>query len=313
MDRIINNIQEIADLTGNHFPSGKFTTIRSDIDLETEAITRLVGKAVFDKAIALYEKPTEEKPSPEQDPLVQHLQLPIATMAALRYYQSTLVTHGDNGRKVQVNSEYEKMAWEWMIEADDLAQLRKAQTATDRLINYLEKEEIEEWLNSDARKEARSLFVNSTEMFQKTFPIDSSPTFFYTVTPFLRIIQNTQVRPQMGDDYAILETAWKKNEVPVEKQPLLELIQQAMVLLAMGMATRRLSVQVLPDSVVQIFRTQSIKSSKPAYEQALQRFRREIMEEGLELLDQAKRLRTNSTEKPVLLPNNNPENKYMRT
>lgn len=312
MKRIINNIQEIADLTGNHFPSGRFSTIRADIDLETETIIRLIGQEVFEKALNLYIEPSEEKPSPEQNKIVQHVQLPIATMAALRYYQSTLVTHGDNGRKVQISS-HEKMAWEWMIEADDMAQLRKAQAATDRLINYLEKEEVPEWLTSDARTEARSLFVNSTELFQRTFPIDNSPTFFYTVTPFLRIIQNTEIRPQMGDDYPVLLESWRTNSVSEEKLPLLELIQQAMILLAMGMASRRLSIQVLPESVVQIFRTQSVKSSKPAFEQAIQRFREDIMEEGLELLDKAKRLRTNSTEKPVLLPENSPENKYMRT
>lgn len=310
---LITNSKELQDLTGTYFESSEFSKIKTDVLIETEFLINLIGKEVYSSALSKYKKPESDSHNPEQIDIIQHIQLPIAIKATLRYYQSNMVTHGDNGRKVKINPNNEKMAWEWMIDADDLAQLRKAQAATDRLINFLEKEKVTEWLASNARKEARSLFVNSTELFQKTFPIDNSPTFFYTVTPFLRIIQNTQVRPQMGEDYAILETAWKTNDVPEEKKPLLELIQQAMVLLAIGMATRRLSVQVLPDSVVQVFRSQSIKSSKPAYEQALQRFRKEVMEEGLDLLDQAKRLRTNSTEEPVLLPKNSPDNKYMRT
>src|SRR5690606_18923398 len=110
-----------------------------------------------DKAKDVYVEPDDATPSPDQPELVQHIQLPIAIMTTLRYYQSNMVTHGDNGRKVKINSESEKMAWEWMIDADDQAQLRKAQAATDRIINYLEKTPVAEWTSSDARKASREL------------------------------------------------------------------------------------------------------------------------------------------------------------
>src|SRR5690606_1899346 len=105
----------------------------------------------YDKAQASYILPTEGTPTPDQPDLVKHVQLPIAIMAGFRYMQSNMVSHSDNGRKVKINSDAERMAWGWMIEADDRAQLRKAQVATDRLINYLEQSELTEWKESEAR------------------------------------------------------------------------------------------------------------------------------------------------------------------
>src|SRR5690606_20202309 len=99
-----------------------------------------------------------------------------------------------------------------------------------------------EWLESEARKTARELFINSTAAFQKVFPIDNSPRFFYTVVPFLRSIQETQIKPALGTDYEELLEEWKSGTVSVANEPVLELIQQSMPLLAMAMATRRLSL-----------------------------------------------------------------------
>lgn len=311
---IITNTTELQVLTGSFFASSTFNKIKTDIELETESIILLIGQEVYDKALAAYVKPGSDE-SKEQSELVQHVQLPIALMATFRYYQANMVTHGDNGRKVTINGTHEKMAWEWMIDKDDQAQLRKAYTAVDRLINYLEKENIAEWISSEARKTARELFVNSTAVFQRVFPIDSSPRFFYTVLPFIRTIQLTQIKPALGDTYEALLTEWQANDVKDENKSILELVQQAIPLLTMAMATRRLSVQVMPDSVVQNFRseTQSLKGSSTAMEDAIRHFRSDLLEEGFEALDKARQLRTGDDTDLVLLPKNSPCNKFMRT
>ena len=313
---IIKNSRELAELTGSFYASNDFSKIRTDIELETEAIVKLISAEVYAKAKASYVQPTEANPTPEQPPLVRHVQLPIALMAGFRYMQSNMVTHSDNGRKVKVNDKGEKMAWAWMIEADDRAQLRKAQVSIDRLLNFLEQTPIQEWMDSDARKESRSLFINSTEAFQRVFPIDHSPRFFYTVLPFLRTIQNTQIKPAMGSDYEIILTEWMAGgEMSPKNGQILQLIQQAMPLLTMAMAAQRLSLEVMPDSVVQNFRThaQSLKSSEPALDSAIKRFRHDMLDEGMETLDKAKQLRTGDDTKVEYLPKNDQCNKFMRT
>lgn len=312
---IITTSKELAVLSGGFYASNNFELVKTDVELETEAIINLISKPVYDKAKASYIEPTESNPIPDQPELVKHIQLPIAIMSSFRYMQGNMVTHSDNGRKVKINSQSERMAWGWMIEADDRAQLRKAQVATDRLINYLEESGLEEWKNSEARTTSRELFVNSTNLFQKTFPIDNSPRFYYTVIPFLRTIQETQVKPALGSDYDALLAEWISGTIPAEKQTILKLIQESMSLLTMAMAARRLSIQVLPDSVVQNFKTemQSLKSSKNALEDAIRRFRNDLLEEGLEALDKAKQLRSGDTTEAIYLPKNDACNKYMRT
>src|SRR5690606_27948315 len=121
---IITTAKELRQLTSSYFASNDFERIRTDVELQTEELKRLISDAVYNKAKTEYIAPTTEVPLPVQPELVKHIQLPIAIMSNYHYMQGNLVTHSDNGRKVKVNSDSERMAWEWMINADNRAMLR---------------------------------------------------------------------------------------------------------------------------------------------------------------------------------------------
>src|SRR5690606_19117579 len=102
-----------------------FAKIRTDVELATDAMTKLVGGDVMARALAHYASTEYLLPDTGADPetssgrrrndqLVRFLQVPIAYHATFRYYQTNLVGHEDSGRKVKIDNQNERMPWEWM-------------------------------------------------------------------------------------------------------------------------------------------------------------------------------------------------------
>ncbi|MFD2962773.1 MULTISPECIES: DUF6712 family protein [Olivibacter] len=320
---IITTTSELKQLTGSFYANNDFTKIRTDIELESEKLKDLIGDAVFERALTEYDPPTPSEDDDlgepkEQTPLVNHVQLPIALMSAYRFYQSNIVSHEDGGRKVKIDSDNEKMAWQWMLDRDDEAQLKKAQRAIDRLIAYLDNSDITEWLTGDKKLAAKDLFLPNPATFQQVFPIDNSPRFYYMALPFIKSEQNKTLRPAMGEDYSALLTAFRTNTLTNDQYTLLALVQEALALRTISVCVRRLSLQVLPEGIVQGYRTylDSMKGSKSPDLGTLKLYTRFIDDEADEAMGELRKWRNRNTpgaNDPVLLPNNDPCNKYFRT
>src|SRR5690606_12150115 len=115
--------------------------------------------------------------------------------------QANLVSHDDTSRKVKLDKDNESMAWQWMIDADDLAHIRKKQQVTDRLITWLDAKNLPEWVTSDEKKAAKKLFIPNTAAFQEHYPIDFSGLFYHTIRPFMADIQRRDIRTALGTDF----------------------------------------------------------------------------------------------------------------
>jgi hypothetical protein len=185
-----NGARELKELTSSYYANNKFEAIQTQLILEEEAMIKLVGQALYDRANGHYNSSNFRKESPEatdrlNDELVDKLRLPIAYRATLRYYQLNIVSHEDTGRKYKINNENEKLPWEWMIDRDDEAQVRTGNETADLLFDWIERNRIAEWMSSEQRKTARSLFVNSPAIFADSYPMaDTSWRFFYLTMPF---------------------------------------------------------------------------------------------------------------------------------
>lgn len=323
---IITSTSELRELTGSYYTNNDFDKIRHDVILETESIRKLVGKAVYDRAKAIYEKSNDGQDpgfikadaSEKDKALLEHLQLPIAMGAAFKYMQANLVSHGDAGRKVKIDKVNESLAWQWMIDADDEAHLRKTQRVTDRLISWLDDNEIEEWESGKEKKAAKELFVPSTEVFQRYHPIDGSGLFYHTVRPFISSIQKRQIKNALGDEYDILLSEFESGNVPDEKEELISMAQEALVLLTMATAFKRLSIQLLPAGVVQKFTSEqhTTKGSKAPSTEDLRRYSLYLERDAQDALDQIRRHRYENDPEftdPLLIPVNDPSRKFART
>ncbi|MEO9474141.1 MAG: hypothetical protein ABJG41_01360 [Cyclobacteriaceae bacterium] len=360
INKSLEGAQEIQDLTGSYYANNDFERIRTDWLLAQQKITELVGKAVIDRALTHYYSDSYTSPLlggesgvgsgsassgliDVNNELVYALQVPIAYMATLSYYQSNIVGHEDSGRKVKIDNQNEKLPWEWMMDKDDLAQLRKIHQTTDRLIRFLEDNSISEWIEGAKRVLTRKLFVNTVELFQEAYPIDMSPTFFYTVLSFNHEVQTKAIKKALGAQYAPLLAYWQTfadtdnpeaaegsgvgsgagsgiegdAQIDETKQEILEAVQRCIPLLVMIVAVKRLNLQVLPEGVVQTFKSmlQTSSSSQAALLQVIKEWRDMMTEDANTALDDIKLLIQASDPDAntyTLAPTNNEDEKFFQ-
>ncbi|WP_100628691.1 DUF6712 family protein [Algoriphagus formosus] len=337
-----NGAEELQQLTSSFYANNDFDRARTLWILEENQMTKLVGGDLMARALnhynsADFQKENASAEEAKNDKLVQLLQIPIAYRTTLRYYQLNTVSHETSGRKVKIDRDNESMAWEWMIDKDDDAQRRMAHETTDMLIDWLESNKIAEWMGSENRKASLELFVNSIAIFQQAYPmVDHSQSFFYTVVPFLREIQNHVLKKALGTHYTPLLQRWTSGEtesgsgsagggIPSldEEQEefydsLLRYVQTVQPLLAMVIAVKRLSVQVMPEGVVQHFRSmvQSRNASQIPLKDILDIHIKNLNDDARELLDDIKVfIRSADPDAGVftVLPENKEENKFFRT
>lgn len=337
-----NGAEELQQLTSSYYANNDFDRARTLWVLEENRMTSLVGGDLITRALSHYNSSAFKKtnPSPDEaknDKLVELLQIPIAYRTTLRYYQLNTVSHETSGRKVKIDRENESMAWEWMIDKDDEAQLRMAHETTDMLIDWLETQKIAEWMNSDNRKATRELFVNTIALFQKAYPmVDYSQSFFYTVVPFLREVQNMVLKKALGTHYTPLLQRWTSGtpdsgsgsaiggitslaaELEEFYTQLLAYVQAVQPLLTMVIAVNRLSLQVMPEGVVQHFKSmvQSRSASQIPLADVVKHHADNLDKDAKAILDDIKVfIRSADPEAGVykILPLNSETNKFFRT
>ena len=338
---------EVRRLTGNYYANNNFEKLQTDWILAQEEVVKIVGADVMTRALAFYHSAdyvpyTSESISSGSgsddtidSDLVHYLQIPIAFLATHNYYQSNMVSHEDTGRKVKINEQNEKMPWEWMIDRDDLAQLRKIHGTLDRLLIWLETNAIDQWIDSPQRIASRKLFVNTTAIFQAAYPIDQSPRFFYTVLAFNLEAQTRIIKKAIGSElYDALLTYWTNfqtidagssamssglpgGESSDYYDELIALIQTVIPLFTMTIAVKRLSLSVLPYGVVQQFQSQfqSRQSSQVPQSKAIEAYCQPLLSEVQYALDDIKKIIQSSDPEAgeyQFLPTNDENNKYFR-
>jgi hypothetical protein len=331
--------EELQKLTASFYANNDFDRAQTLWVLEEQKMTELVGLAVMNRALAHYHSQhcTHDPSSTAiDDKLVFHLQVPIAYRATLRYYELNTVSHETSGRKVKMNKENESMPWEWMLDKDDAAQVRMANETTDMLISFLESNNIEEWMTSPARTRSRALFVNNASLFHDAYPIDYSERFYYTIVPFLAEVQETKIKKAIAPHYAPLLERWtgspptsgsdsggggipsQDSELDDFYDQLLLLVQKVQPLMAMVIGVKRLNLQVMPDGVVQHFKSMGLSrsASQPAGRELINMHIANLEKDIVNHLDDIKVLiQSNDPEAAAykLLPKNEETQKYLRT
>lgn len=331
-----NGADELQELTGSYYASNNFTRIKNDVLLQTEYIVELIGEDVYKLATDHYHG---ENVDPEQsgadesgaplemdlDELVQHIQLPIAYLAAMEYNKSNIVSHEDTGRKIKIDNENEKMPWEWMYDRDDEAHLTKANKSVDRLIKFLDKHAPDAWLNSEAQKASRELFISNAKSFSRIYDIEESGQFYHRVKAIIGEVQRTKIRPALGKEvYDLLLTYHRaidktnfENNTDLDLASLLAFVQTAVPMLTMSLAVERLPIRFLPYGIVQEFRSmmQSRNATQPALDETIRRFRVRFDRSANRSFDELKSFlaaQEDYDEYP-LLPDNPDDQKCFRT
>ena len=312
----VNGAVEIHNLIGvSYYANNDFIAIRPHIIDETRTIIKHIGREVYDRAENSY----FGKLSPAEkidDKLVALVQTAIALMAVFRYNQANIMGHEDTGRKIKIDNAHEKLPWEWMYDRDDAALLRRAYIAIDILIEFLENSKIEEWMQSKKRTACRSLFISTWNEFDKVYPIDESPRFFYELTPFIREAQERWLLDAMTPQaYTDLQNKYIKNTVSSENDKrLLFLVQRYLPLRTIEIACSRLAVSVFPEGIVQRFMDKNgMRNSRVAPDDMRREYARNIGKEADDALNDIKLFIQQTTADQLqypVMPKNNRKNKF---
>jgi hypothetical protein len=306
--------EELRELTGAYYKSNDFSKVKVKVILASEDVANLIGAAIFEKADQHYNsdnyltvvepeaEPTDSGSAgagippvnyPLFDQLVQYIQLPIAFLATLWHYQGNDISHEDTGRKMKIDPESEKMAWEWMYDRDDAAAMRNYQKTFDRLIRFLNANvaSFPEWAESAARTNTLSLFINTPEHFDRLYPIDSSPVFYIRLAQIMREIERKHIKPILGNTYTELKAAIAAGTLTPDEQELYDYVCDAIPLLTMSKALTRLNITLLPEGVVQNFisERQTAKASLPVIPEIIKMVSKNLWEDGLKTIDELKK------------------------
>lgn len=311
--------EELRRLTGNYYANNDFDKIRQEIILAEEELIKIVGTGVYDRAKAFYDMSDEDKelhPDKVTDAaLLERVQMPIAIYATFMMYRKNDISHESSGRKFKIDPENEKLPWQWQLDRDDEIQLESYYRSIDRLIDWMDEKELEEWMNTDTKKAMSKQLMKSATLFNEYYPIDRSSRFFVMVAPFVREVERKYIRPALGKELfgkytgAISDPPLTEAEVELK-----EWIYPAIPLLTMSIAFRRMPLALIPFGVVRNYSSQNhtMNSNNPASIDDIFEIARDLEKQGMKAITEFKNERAGSDTQYTLLPNNSVKNKYMK-
>ncbi|MDD2299331.1 MAG: hypothetical protein PHQ67_10285 [Fermentimonas sp.] len=311
--------EELRRLTGNYYANNDFDKISQDIILAEEELIKITGTAVYDRAKAFYDMTGEAQEAHEgkviDAALLERVQMPIAIYATFMMYRKNDISHESSGRKFKIDPENEKIPWQWQLERDDEIQLESYYRSIDRLIDWMDEKEIEEWMNTDTKKAMSKQLIKSATMFNQYYPIDRSSRFFVMISPFVREVERKYIRPALGKELYEKYTGLVTNPALTEDEiELKEWIYPAIPLLTMSIAFRRMPLALIPFGVVRNYssQTHTMNSSNPASIDDIFDISRDLEKQGVRAITEFKNQRAGRDVLLPLLPNNDPRNKYMK-
>ena len=307
-----NGAQELRDLTGNYYANNDFNKIKSDIKSASYYLTKVIGDDVYVRAIDAYQKNEESGTGEGQiadvPKFIELVQRPIAIMATLQMYRKNDVSHEDSGRKVVVTSDgTDKIPWEWQLDRDDAIHMEEYYQAVEQLIDYLNKTQLKEWMESEQKKLADTLLIRSGREFDKYFPIQSSERMYLLMVGFIREVQMRYIRPSYGTEKwaeLLADRSTPENEVRFAAC-------KATALLSMSLALLRMPLQLIPGGVVRSYMSENgMRESLPASLDDVKRLASWLEQDAKDWIVQMKDLRDGNTGDISLLPENDRHNKF---
>ena len=307
-----NGAEELRDLTGNYYANNEFNKIKSDIKVATYHLCKIVGDAVYARALQAYTNQevsgTDEGQIADVAKFVELVQRPIAIMATLQMYRKNDVSHEDSGRKVVVASDgTDKIPWEWQLDRDDAIHMEEYYQAVEQLIYYLNKTQLKEWMESEPKRLADTLLIRSGREFDKYFPIQSSERMYLLLVGFIREVQIRHIRPAYGADK--WDALLKERSTPESEVRFAAC--KATALLSMSLALLRMPLQLIPGGVVRNYMSENgMRESLPASVDDVNRLASWLQQDATDWIVQMKDLRDGNVGDISLLPENDRRNKF---
>ncbi len=228
-----NGSQELYRITGKFHAATAFDSIRNEVIDAENQVRDLIGDEILNAATEAY---NTEEPTVEQQLLLEAVRRPIACLAVQMHAGLSGLSHGEGGRKIQVD-ENEKIPFEWMIDRDDQAMRERYYRALDGLFSFLSGRE-GLWKKCPLSSSLSSCIVKTVTEFETVYPIDGSHYTFFKILPLLLDAQES-LQAKTGFD----------NDALMNDRRAVKYI----VLTALATALRRWSIVIFPTSVARQF------------------------------------------------------------
>lgn len=194
----------LANILGFVYNSFEFEDIHTFVLRATDDVCNYIGKPIYLKALKYYENSYSLSVTGEFDELVRSIQFAIAYGAYSKFAPNNDVSHQGSGRKMLLDSDTEKSAFEWQIIASNQALSQQYYYFLDRLISFLEDHKnidgYEEWKESRSGFSSEILLLKNAKEFETYFPIDASGVFYYRTKTIIKEVEMELIIPLIGAD-----------------------------------------------------------------------------------------------------------------
>ena len=251
---------EIVDAVGMISDNVDFSKWKPVLPLAMRRLSAIVGDDVMSAICERYANGEEKE-------LISVAQKPVAFFAWGMMIPTLDAQHGGSGRQKKLG-ENEKGLTALQEFKDEQNIMNLAYESVDALIEFLENGDYDFWKQSEAKRLTESLLLRNKNEFDRYYVIGSH-RLYYTLTPLIREVQETEIAPIVGDERML---AMQKKDP--EFAGLLEQCRRPLTLLTIKKAVERLPIEVIPDGIVQVQQVGSVKEKTKAEKEA----RRQVSE-----------------------------------
>lgn len=297
---------EIKELLGFVDGDYSFKNLMPDIITSTNEVKKIIGIEVYQELHKIYNDTiingvyTNDYTDTNSN-IIRSTRYPIIINAYRLFAPTNDLSHSNDGRRMRT-TDNEKMAFQWMIDADTKEHEKRYYRALDDLIDLLDSSKPEDyvtmsdvdkmktifykWTNSTAYNQCKGLFINTVDEFNKIFQIESR-LLLLKLSSGLKECERREILPRISKE----KFEFLKENEPIEEKDivLLDLIKEACVFYAIAWAIPRMSVSLFPEGTLQFMvsdRT-TTNAKKPALmnetEYALQAFKQSYQQALLDI------------------------------
>lgn len=293
---------ELKELLGYVDADISFKNLLPDIITSTKEVKKLIGNEVYNHISEKYSSSLEEGVFTTdfediESNLVRSTRYSIAVKAYSLFAPSNDLSHSTDGRRMR-NSDNEKMAFQWMIDADNKEQEKRFYRSLDDLIELLDESkpdgytELSEeqkkitlyfkWISSTNYKAQKFLFLNSLEAFNEHYIIESR-LLFLKLSSGIEECERREILPRLGKDKFLALKEIQNASTDSKELELVFQIKKACAFYALAWAIPKMSITLFPEGVLQfqVSDRQNTQAKKPPigneHEYAVQSFIKSFM------------------------------------
>ena len=207
-------------------------------------IIKIISLTVYNALLTAY---ADDTLSADQAALLPYVQKPLANLAVYSFVKAGAVNISDAG--VTLGTDRDKSAFQWQQNNLETALLGNAYFSLDSLLNYMlaNKAKFTGWDGSSEYALNLEFFINNAVTFNNWVNIKENYRTLITLRPAMRHIENSIVKPNMGQElFDLVKTQIKAVSVDDDNKALLAFIEPAVAHLTIARAIEFLSIDITP-------------------------------------------------------------------